>query len=194
MSASLGEPLTIGVSDHGGWAALVTVARNGRLVGRHRVELVDAGLPKIPYHCEAQQLPMEEAVALVERVRLSAERQSRLVLESVARMEPGRIVGIALRACPELPSSITERIEGYRSRNVADWVMYRKALAAAAEERGWAVCWYEAKHVLAEAAEAMQIQDFEAHFQLLKKSCGPPWGKDQKVAMAAAIAMASRMS
>ncbi len=27
----------IGVSDHGGWAILVTVARDGRLLDRHRV-------------------------------------------------------------------------------------------------------------------------------------------------------------
>ena len=31
----------IGVSDHGGWAVLVTVARDGTLLDRRRVELVD---------------------------------------------------------------------------------------------------------------------------------------------------------
>ncbi len=59
----------IGVSDHGGWAVLVTVARDGTLLDRRRVELVDEGLPKIPHHSEGQGLPIEEAVALVERVR-----------------------------------------------------------------------------------------------------------------------------
>ncbi len=38
----------IGVSDHGGWAVLVTVARDGTLLDRRRVELVGEGLPKIP--------------------------------------------------------------------------------------------------------------------------------------------------
>jgi hypothetical protein len=33
----------IGVSDHGGWAVLVTVARDGTLLDRRRVELVGDG-------------------------------------------------------------------------------------------------------------------------------------------------------
>ncbi len=37
----------IGVSDHGGWAVLVTVAGDGTLLDRRRIELVDNDLPKI---------------------------------------------------------------------------------------------------------------------------------------------------
>jgi len=33
----------IGVSDHGGWAVLVTVERDGTLLDRRRVDLVDEG-------------------------------------------------------------------------------------------------------------------------------------------------------
>jgi hypothetical protein len=47
----------IGVSDHGGWADLVTVAGDGTLLDRRRVELVDKDLPKIPHHSEGQALP-----------------------------------------------------------------------------------------------------------------------------------------
>jgi hypothetical protein len=59
----------IAVSDHGGWAVLVTVACDGTLLDRRSVELVDDGLPKLPHHHEAQRLPLDEAVALVEGVR-----------------------------------------------------------------------------------------------------------------------------
>src|SRR6266850_1684785 len=59
----------IGVSDHGGWAVLVTVAGDGTLLDRRRVELVDEDLPKIPHHSEGQALPLHEAVALVERMK-----------------------------------------------------------------------------------------------------------------------------
>ena len=48
----------IGVSDHGGWAVLVTVAGDGTLLDRRRVELVDEHLPKIPHHSEGQALPL----------------------------------------------------------------------------------------------------------------------------------------
>jgi hypothetical protein len=37
----------IGASDHGGWAVLVTVARDGTLLDR-RVDFIDGGLPKLP--------------------------------------------------------------------------------------------------------------------------------------------------
>src|SRR5579864_6037559 len=121
----------IGVSDHGGWAVLVTVARDGRLLDRRRVELVDEDLPGIPHHHEGQLLPIDEAVALVERVRVSAERHAALALDAVAIAVP-HILGIALRDCPKLPNTIAERIKDYRARNVADWVMYREALASAA--------------------------------------------------------------
>ena len=177
----------IGVSDHGGWAVLVTVASDGTMLDRRRVELVDEGLPKIPHHSEGQGLPVDEAVALVGRVEASAKRHSKLVLDAVAATVPGRIVGVALRQCPELPPTIAERIKDYRAQNVADWVMYRKALAAAAEARGWAVHWYDAKKVLVAAGEVLGIEDLDAHFVKLRKSIGPPWGQDHRIAMCAAV-------
>ena len=183
----------IGVSDHGGWAVLVTVASDGTMLDRRRVELVDEGLPKIPHHSEGQGLPVDEAVALVERVEASAKRHSKLVLGAVAATVHGRIVGVALRQCPELPPTVAERIKDYTAQNVADWVMYRKALAAAAEARGWTVHWYEAKKVFDAAREALGIADIDAHFVKLRKAIGPPWNKDHKLAMAAAIVAASAM-
>src|ERR1700691_3851477 len=180
----------IGVSDHGGGAVLVTVAGDGTLLDRRRVELVDEGLPKIPHHSEAQRLPLDKAVELVERVRVSAERHAVLSLDAVAMAVP-RVLGVALRKCPQLPPTIAERIKDYRAQNVADWVMYRKALASAAEARGWAVHWYDAKSVSAAASRALRVKNFDAHFLRMRKAVGPPWNNDHKLAMAAAIVAAS---
>jgi hypothetical protein len=179
----------VGVSDHGGWAVLVTVARDGMLLDRRRVDLVDEGLPKLPHHHEAQGLPLDDAVALVERVRVSAERHAVLALDAVTIAVP-RILGVALRNCPQLPAAIAERIKDYRAQNVADWVMYRKALASAAEARGWAVHWYDAKRVLDAARQALGVEDLDAHFLHVRRAVGPPWNKDHKLAMAAAIVTA----
>jgi len=176
----------IGVSDHGGWAVLVTVARDGTLLDRRRVDLVDEGLPKIPHHSEAQRLPLDEAVALVERVRMSAEKRAVLALDAVAMAVP-RILGIALRQCPPLPPTIAERIQDYRAQNNADWVMYRMALASAAEARRWPVHWYDAKKVLDAASQALRVANLDAHFLRLRKAVGPPWNNDHKLAMAAAV-------
>lgn len=178
----------IGVSDHGGWAVLVTADGSGTLLDRRRVELVDEGLPKIPHHSEGQGLPIDEAVELVERVRVSAERHARFVLDGVAAEMPGSILGIALRQCPELPPTVAERITNYRAQNVADWVMYRKELAAAAEARGWPVHWFDPRLVQDRASKALGVESLDAHFLQLRRSIGPPWGQDHKMAMAAAIA------
>jgi hypothetical protein len=172
----------IGVSDHGGWAVLVTVAPDGTLLDRRRVELVDEHLPAIPHHHEAQRLPPDEAVVLVERVRVSAERHAVLALDAVAMAVP-LISGIALRTCPQLPLTIAERIQDYRARNLADWVMYREALAAAASARGWPVYWYDAKNV--SSAD---------HFRDMRKIVGAPWNADHKLAFAAAMAAAKTLS
>jgi len=136
---------------------------------------------------------MEGAVALVERVRASAERHAVLALDGLATAVP-RALGIALRICPQLPPTIAERIKDYRARNLADWVMYRKALAAAAEARNWPVHWYDAKNVLASASEALQVENFDAYFLQVRRAVGPPWNKDHKLAMAAAIVTAAALS
>ena len=180
----------IGVSDHGGWAVLVTVARDGTLLDRRRVELVGEGLPKIPHHSEGQGLPIDKAVELVERVRVSAEKHAVLALDAVAMAVP-RILGIALRKCPQLPPTIAERIKDYRAQNVADWVMYREALASAAEARLWSVHWYDAKSVSGAASRALRVKSFDAHFLQMRKAVGPPWNNDHKIGMAAAIVAAS---
>lgn len=183
----------VGVSDHGGWAVLVTVSRDGTLLDRRRVDLVDESLPKLPHHSEGQRLPIDEAVELVERVRVSAEKHAALVFDALTMPVP-RILGVALRKCQPLPPTIAERIKDYRAKNVADWVMYRKALASAAEARGWPVHWYEAKKVLAAASQALRVESLDAYFLQVRKAIGPPWNNDHKLAMAAAILTAKTLA
>ena len=80
------RPGAVGVADHAGWAILVTVDGAGRFVDRRRVELVDDELPKMPYHHDAQGLPLEQAVALVER--LVADHRARGGICVVASHQP----------------------------------------------------------------------------------------------------------
>ncbi len=166
-----------GISDHGGWAILVTATQTGQVLDRRRVELVAPDLPPIPHHSEGKSLPMPQAVALVERVQLSAAHHAKLALDTLAREVHTEILGVALRHCPPLPPTIAERIIDYRASNVADWVLYRHALAAAAQARGWAIHWYDPKAVLATASDTLD----------LRRTLGPPWTRDHKLALAAAI-------
>src|SRR5687768_2148644 len=103
----------VGVADHCGWAILVTVGPEGALLDRRRVDLVEPGFPMLPHHSEGQRLPVDEAVALVGRVRRSAESCSRAVLEALADAVSIPISTIALRASPVLPATIAERLTSY---------------------------------------------------------------------------------
>jgi hypothetical protein len=183
----------IGVSDHGGWAVLVTARRDGAVLDRRRIELVDDALPALPHHHEGQMLPITEAVALVDQVRACAERHAAIALDAVDAHVP-HVRGIALRARQPLPPTIAERITDYRARNVADWVMYRDALAAAAETRGLAVRWFESKTVIEAAARALRVGDLNAYFAQLRKTMGRPWNNDHKLALAAAVLAANEQS
>jgi hypothetical protein len=182
----------IGVSDHAGWAVMVTVADDGMVLDSRRVELVDGSLPSMPIHHDAQRLPLDQALNLVERVRVSAEHHAQRALDAVAMTVASPIRGVALRECPPLPPTVAERITDYRAQNVADWVMYRMAIAGEAKSRSWLVHWYNARTVVAAVCQALRVQSLDSYFVEARKSFGPPWTKDHKVATAAAISVGVR--
>jgi hypothetical protein len=185
---------------------LVTVAPGGALLDRRRIDLIDRGLPTHPHHHEgswavgrylktpgARVLPLADVVALVERVRASAASGARASLEALAAAVPMPIAGIALRACPRLPPTTEERIADNRAQTVADSVMYREALATAAEARGWSVHWYDRESVFRDAAAALGRGDVEAFLSAMGRSIGPPWQAKHKLAAAAALGLAAKL-
>lgn len=192
---------TVGAVESGNSAVLVTLSSSLDLLDRRRIELT-CGLPTHPHHHEgswavgryrntawAREISLPEAVALVEEVRAAATRGARGGLQALATAVPVPIGGIALRVCPELPPTTEERIADNRAQTFADSVMYRRALATAAEERGWAVHWYDRDRVFrdAEAALGQSVDDL---LRALGKSAGPPWQAAHRLAAAAAIACA----
>jgi hypothetical protein len=191
----------VGVAEHGSSAVLVTVALDGELLDRRRIELIEPGLPAYPHHHEgswavgrylttpgARPLPLADAVALVERVRAAAGRGARAGLEALAKEVPAPIVSIAIRVCPELPATTEERIADNRAQTVADSVMYRQALAAAAESRGWSVQWYDREQVFRDAAAGLGHETIERFLRAMGRVAGPPWQARHKLAAAAALA------
>jgi hypothetical protein len=191
----------VGVAEHGNAAVLVTVAPGGALLDRRRIDLTDRGLPTHPHHHEgswaigrhlnipgARVLSLGDAVALVERVRASAARGARESLEALTAAVPVPIASIAIRACPTLPPTTEERIADNRAQTFADSVMYRQALATAAEARGWSVHWYDRERVFRDAAAALGHEDIDAFLFTMGRSIGPPWQARHKLAAAAALA------
>jgi hypothetical protein len=123
-----------------------------------------------------------------ERVRESAARGARDCPAALAAEVPVPIARIAIRVCPELPPTIEERIADNRAQTVADSVRYRQALAAAAEARGWSVCWYDRERVFRDAAAVLGCADIDEFLRAIGKPVGPPWQARHKIAAAAAIA------
>jgi hypothetical protein len=198
---------TVGVAENGNAAVLVTVLPGGELIDRRRMDLTDRGLPTHPHHHEgswavgrylntpgARVLSLADAVALVERVRAAAARGAREGLEALAAGVPVPISAIAIRACPTLPPTIEERIRDNRAQTVADSVMYREALAAAAAARGWSVYWYDRERVFADAATVLGREDINTFLHALGRSIGPPWQSKHKLAAAAAFAATAQVS
>jgi hypothetical protein len=198
------QPATVGVVEHGNSAVLVTVAPGGELLDRRRIDLTE-GLPTHPHHHEgswavgryldtpgARQLSLADAVALVERVRASAASGACASLEALAAAVTVPIANIAIRACQALPPTVEERIRDNRAQTVADTIMYREAIAAAAKARGWSVIWYDRERVSSDAALALGGEDIDAFLRAMGRSIGPPWQAKHKLAAAAAIAVAGR--
>jgi hypothetical protein len=207
MSKARTQLATLGVAEHGNSAELVTVAIGGELLDRRRIDLTEPGLPTHPHHHQgswavgrylntpgAKQISLAEAVALVERVRESAARGAREHLEALATAVRVPIARIALRECPPLPPTIEERIADNRAQTFADTVMYREALAAAAEARGWSVYWYDRERVFRDAAAAISCTDIHTFLQAMGRTIGPPWQARHKLAAAAAIAAAASLA
>jgi hypothetical protein len=193
---------TVGVAENGNSAVLVTLAPGGEILDRRRIDLTH-GLPTHPHHHEgswavgrylstpgARALPLAEAVALVERVRVAAARGATESLEALAGAVGTPIARISIRVCPPLPPTTEERINDNRAQTFADSVMYREALAAAADARGWSVCWYDRETVFHDAAAALGRRDIAAVLQAMGRAVGPPWQAIHKLAAAAAIAAA----
>jgi hypothetical protein len=190
----------VGVAEHGNSAVLITLSAQGELLDRRRIDLT-RGLPTHPYHHEgswaigryvnspwAKKISLADALALVERVHEAAARGAEEGLAALAQTLAVPIASIALRTCPRLPDSIEQRITDTRAASVADSVMYRQALAAAALARGWKVYWYERDRVSLDAAAISSAKDVAAMLRDMGRVAGPPWQAKHKLAATAALA------
>jgi hypothetical protein len=195
----------VGVTEHGNSAVMVTIASDGEFLDRRRIDLTDSELPTHPHHHEgswavgryqnspwAREISLAEAIELVECVQESAARGAHDSLQTLSAAVPVPIVSISIRICPKLPLTIEERIADNRAQTVADSVMYREALATAAEARGWSVCWYDRERVFRDAATVVGCEDINAFLLAMGRSIGPPWQARHKLAAAAALAATER--
>tara|TARA_R110002110_G_scaffold9832_3_gene48044 strand:+ start:112 stop:702 length:591 start_codon:yes stop_codon:yes gene_type:complete len=187
MENLAGPGPVVGVSDHAGWAVLVTLGAAGPVVDRCKVVLKDDDLPGLPHHDASRRLPLAEAVTMVERVRRSARAHTEHCLAELAqRLDLERAV-LALRAIPKMPDSVEECIADYWANARADGVMYREELARAAKARGWPVGWFDARQL----AAVQKTADYAAREAEAAGRLAPPWNRDHRIALAGAMAVIS---
>ena len=178
--------LHLGIADHLGWAVAVTADDAHGVVDRRRIALIEPGLSAAPIHYDRGASDDATIAALIERVQASIARTAAAAFDDLAAALPAPVVSISLRAWPpDFPGDLgVQRRAPWEAR--ADAVRYRQVLAEVAEARGWAVHVYDAKSVEAQAARLLGDR---AHDVLTgaRRTLGPPWAKDHRVALAATV-------
>lgn len=187
--------MRLGIAHHYGWAVAITATGDHRVVDRRRIELIEPGLPAAPVHHEGgphllhrtgEPLDDEALARLVDEVRASAVRTASSELHELVTSLAAPITSMSVRAWPaDFPRDIAvQRQVPHESR--ADSIMYCQVLAELAAERGWAVHTYDAKRIEAEATQRLgDAADSVLHGP--RATLGPPWGKDQRTALAATV-------
>lgn len=175
----------LGFKTHSGWAALVAVGEQaGRfhLIERRKVELVQEAWAKQPYHA-AEELPPEEARQLVGRgIEAALQGAQRELEAAVLRLrEAGHeIVSVAVVAGEPMPPWSCDEILAVHFRmHKAEGLLFQDALLAAARSGG----------MTAAPVREKDLHWDEEAVATLGRGAGPPWGKDQKLAASAALAV-----
>ena len=178
--------MRLGIAEHLGWAIAVTASGDHEVVDRRRIELIEPGISPAPIHYESRRLDVAATAALVARARASVVRAASAALDEIATALPAPLRSVSLRVWPlDFPDDVAvQRRAPYEAR--ADAIMYRQELAELAHARGWEVHVYDAKAVLDQAARILAERADEV-LQGPRGAIGPPWTKDHRVALAAAI-------
>ena len=187
-----------GISEHRGWAIVVSVAMRERkpvVADRRRVELIDAGVPSQPYHHEGTELDAAQLEPLVRRVEQSVDERTRAELSRL-RDELAPEFTLSAIALPErlsrpLPRSVAEVLESPPAMIEADGAIYRKALLDAAAGVGLDTVTHPRGGEIECAARALGVEEDKLDEQLtaMGRELGAPWRKEHRGAAAAAIAV-----
>ena len=190
-------PCVISVADHAGWAHIVCVAASRSVpavVERRRAPTIEAGLPTMPYHHESLAMSVDEADALIARVRRSvAGCSSRALRDVVSDLAPSySAVGLAIREPPfaALPDTVVAVRQSYQLQCAADGMMYQIALCRAALALRLDVHLCRRGEETARAAARLEIEpeDVEEFVTRTGRPSGPPWTEEHRRAYAAGIA------
>ena len=187
-------PAALGFKPRTGRAVLVALACDGeaRVVDRAEIALLPPG-EMAPYHAAEDR---ETAAARDKHVKdaiARAKRLARNAVEGAARRCASagfEVKGIGILVGTGMPEWTTEEILAVHVRmHKAEGEMFRDILVEAARECGFDPVKLPDKTALDAAAKRLRITrgKLDARLAMLGKGAGPPWGRYQKEAAAAAL-------
>ncbi len=187
------KPATIGFRDHSGWAIAVVLggtAEAPEILARERITLIPAQLPRQPYHAVAEQGAPRSVIAEVEAAALAGAAGALGRLREQLAGDGYELTAVSVAAGTHaIPASLDAILRSHTLLHSAEGQLFREALAEAGAAAGLRVVRFVQREVfsLAGAPLGMDASAMEARLTLLGKPLGPPWQKDHKEAVAAAL-------
>jgi hypothetical protein len=186
--------VAFGLKARTGRAALVALGgdlHEPQFIERSQIQLLPDGA-WAPYHA-AEGLDPADARESVRRSIAAAHRLAASGLHEAARriVEAGhQLCGCAVLVGTGMPDWSTDEILAVHVRmHKAEGELFRDVLVAGARACDLELTTLPAKSALDDAAKMLGLPRarLDAHLATLGRSAGPPWGKDQKEAAAAAL-------
>ena len=173
--------MRVGFTTHSGWAAAVVVTAEPAVAERRRVLLTDRELPCRPFHEAAELDPAAAAEVVAEATRTAAALAERELdrLAAAYDVEAVGIVAPAGSVREDLP--LAEILRAHGRFHAAEGELYRDVLLDAAAARGIPVS------VLPRKDAAGRAPLGPARLTALGRALGPPWNRDHKDAVVAAV-------
>jgi hypothetical protein len=193
----------LGISVHSGWGALVAITSEAgefQLIGRWRLEVIEANMPggKQPYHfveefeLRAAEKHLKTCAAISQRLASAAVREIVEKLKHVNfEIKAGAILLSSGRALPALPQILVS----HALIHTAEGVFYRGIFREAFEVSGIRVSGISSRELENRAMTAFgkKAASIQEKISKFGKSIGPPWTSDHKTAaLAAAIVLAEK--
>jgi len=178
----------LGFRAHSGWAMLAAVAGSVRspiVILRRRIELIERGIPKQPYHA-AKDLPLPEAETLIQRC---TDVATRLAIAAIRKcIDDLRADGYSVDHIGVLLGSgrsvgdLAKVLASHPMLHTAEGVLIRNALREAGQKCGLAVSGVKEKELYDVAASRYRLPVDELRRLVTQagRGIGPPWGQDQK--------------
>jgi hypothetical protein len=184
---------SIGFRLHTGWSMLVAVAAGEeglRVLHRCRVELLPPRRGRFVYH-EAAELPLPDADKLIESIRRIANDTARTAIRSA--ITNLKVTGACITTgSATVPADLAAVLSSHPRIHAAEGALYASVIASACEHLGIPLITVRECDVWSRAsADAGVSEDaLRAGIEAVRKTLGPPWTADHKIATAAALVRA----